>query len=132
MPPHRDKVRRVILCTGKIYYELADERRAPQGRHDGDHAHRAALSDLGARPGAARSTPTPQAEEVVWVQEEPANMGAQPLHLRAAAARWPGIAACTSVARAESASPATGSHKAHLSSSSAIVNQAFAPVDQLG
>jgi 2-oxoglutarate dehydrogenase complex dehydrogenase (E1) component-like enzyme len=36
------------------------------------------------------------------------------------------------VARSESASPATGSQKAHLMEQQRIINQAFAPVDQLG
>ena len=35
------------------------------------------------------------------------------------------------IARAESASPATGSHKAHVIEQQQILNQAFAPVDQL-
>jgi 2-oxoglutarate dehydrogenase E1 component len=54
----------------------------------------------------------PEASEIVWVQEEPANMGALTYvlpHLR----RMAGDRAVLSVKRSASASPATGSAKAH-------------------
>jgi 2-oxoglutarate dehydrogenase E1 component len=129
-PPHRDKVRRVILCTGKIYYELAEER----ARRSDDLTAIMRIEQLypiSARDLAGALDSYAQAEEVVWVQEEPLNMGAH----RFIYVRLLEVAGHRSVhvvARAESASPATGSHKAHLIEQQRIVNQAFAPVDQLG
>ena len=102
---------RVVLCTGKIAHELMDERdarrRAGRGR-----PRRAAVPVAGARArcGARRATPTPR--EVWWVQEEPANMGAWNF-VRGRLAPALGDRALHHVARASSASPATGSVKIH-------------------
>ena len=62
--------------------------------------------------------------ELIWVQEEPFNMGAW-YHVRA---RWPevvGKGRLIPVARAESASPATGSEKSHKFEQQLLVDQAF-------
>jgi 2-oxoglutarate dehydrogenase E1 component len=129
MPPHRDKVKRIILCTGKIYYELADERTR---RSDDTTAIMRVeqLYPISARDLAGALDTYAQAEEVVWVQEEPLNMGAHHfIYVRLLEVA--GHRSVHVVARAESASPATGSHKAHLIEQQRIVNQAFAPVDQL-
>jgi 2-oxoglutarate dehydrogenase E1 component len=70
-----------------------------------------------------------RADEVVWVQEEPRNMGPwrymrerlQPsLEASDRTLRYAG--------RPESASPATGSHKRHLAEQAAVIDEAFAPV----
>jgi 2-oxoglutarate dehydrogenase E1 component len=129
-PPHRDRVRRVVLCTGKIYYELAEERAR---RSDDTTAIMRVeqLYPISARDLAGALDSYAQAEEVVWVQEEPLNMGAHHfIYVRLLEVA--GHRSVHVVARAESASPATGSHKAHLLEQQHIVNQAFAPVDQLG
>ena len=75
--PTRPRVRRVLLCSGKVYYDLVAERRQ-DGRHrHRDRAGRAALPAAGRRDRgrAERRTRTPSC---VWVQEEPANQGAWP------------------------------------------------------
>ena len=129
-PPHRDKVRRIILCTGKIYYELAEER-ARRGDDTTAIMRIEQLYPLSARDLAGALDTYAQAEEVVWVQEEPFNMGANHfIYVRLLEVA--GHRSVHVVARAESASPATGSHKAHLIEQQKIINQAFAPVDQLG
>ena len=129
-PPHRDKVRRVILCTGKIYYELAEER----ARRSDDTTAIMRIEQLypiSARDLAGALDSYAQAEEVVWVQEEPANMGANHfIYVRLLEVA--GHRSVHVVSRVESASPATGSQKAHLIEQQRIINQAFAPVDQLG
>jgi len=66
----------------------------------------------------------PHATEIVWVQEEPANMGALTYalpHLRRMAADR----AVLSVKRSASASPATGSAKAHALEEKALIDLAF-------
>ncbi len=66
----------------------------------------------------------PHLEEVRWVQEEPANQGAWPfmaLHLPERIGR-----PLVRVSRAESSSPAVGSHHRHDAEQRALVEQAFA------
>ncbi len=91
------QVRRVLLCAGKVYYDLAAERAARRAQRRRDRAGRAALPAAGRRDLRAELDRYPDAE-LVWVQEEPANQGAWPFmalnlpeHLggRRAAARLP-------------------------------------------
>ena len=69
-----DKIRRVVLCSGKVYYDLYDEREKRGVDDVYLLAHGAALSLPGPRadPGAGRFKDA----EMVWCQEEPKNMGA--------------------------------------------------------
>src|SRR5690606_144028 len=71
----RGGVRRVILCTGKIYYELVAERRERQ-RDDValirvEQLYPTPLSEI-----EREIASYPNAREILWVQEEPANHGA--------------------------------------------------------
>ena len=100
----------MLLCTGKIGHELRREREKKQ---DGSTAV-FFLDQLYPFPEAelaAALEAYPNARDVVWVQEEPANMGAlffvQPRVERLL--RRP----IRSVKRSASGSPATGSAKAH-------------------
>jgi 2-oxoglutarate dehydrogenase E1 component len=118
------KVKRVLVCTGKIYYDLAHYRKERQ-RDDvaivrieqlypfPEKSLRTALSQYG------RGTP------VIWVQEEPENMGAQSfVKLRFGESvydRFPFL----SISRPESASPATGSSASHRIEQDGIIEQAF-------
>jgi 2-oxoglutarate dehydrogenase E1 component len=121
-------VKRAILCSGKVYYDLLERREQVE---DDTHALirveqlypfpqqqiRTAIADL------------PNLEEVIWCQEEPENMGARnylhPLFTRmfqgGPKVRW--------VARPESASPATGSPKAHKMEQERLLDQAFAGLE---
>ena len=127
--PIADQTKRVILCTGKIYYELAAERKRRSDRSTAI-VRIEQLYPLSDRDLARALDTYDHAEEVIWVQEEPANMGARnfimPRLYKLAAHR-----AVRSVTRDESASPATGSHKAHVMEQASIINRAFAPLDQL-
>jgi len=111
--PDNDVVnpRRLLVCTGKIGHNLRVER-AKRGLKDVGIIF---LEQMYPWPEAelqAALNQHPSATEIVWVQEEPANMGAlfyvQPLLKRLAGDR-----ALLSVKRSASASPATGSAKAH-------------------
>jgi 2-oxoglutarate dehydrogenase complex dehydrogenase (E1) component-like enzyme len=122
-------VKRVLLCTGKIYYELVEER--VRAKYDSVAIVR--LEQLyPIYPGkvAELVKSYPNAREVVWVQEEPSNMGAHRfVRLKLARALEPWTFRC--VSRVESASPATGSHKAHLIEQAQILARAFAPITEL-
>ncbi len=72
----RSAVRRLILCTGKIYYELAGH----EMRKDNPYVAIGRVELLYPFPQAeilALAESYPALEEVVWVQEEPRNMGAR-------------------------------------------------------
>ena len=113
---------RVILATGKIGHELRRER---ERRQDAATAV-VFLDQLYPFPEgelAAEMARHPQAHDVVWVQEEPANMGAlffvQPRIERLL--RRP----IRSVKRSASGSPATGSAKAHTLEQQTLLALAF-------
>ena len=103
--------RRLLFCTGKVGHEL----RAERARRKDTNTGILSLEQLYPWPAddiAAALDRYPKAHEIVWVQEEPANMGAlsfvAPKLRRLARGRQ-----VRSVKRSASASPATGSAKAH-------------------
>jgi 2-oxoglutarate dehydrogenase E1 component len=114
---------RVLLCTGKIGHELREERRR---RKDTSTAivFLDQLYPWPERDIAAELQRHPNAREVVWVQEEPGNMGAlfyvMP-RLRRIAREVP----VRSVKRSAAASPATGSAKAHEMEQQTLLTLAF-------
>ncbi|MFO7164070.1 MAG: multifunctional oxoglutarate decarboxylase/oxoglutarate dehydrogenase thiamine pyrophosphate-binding subunit/dihydrolipoyllysine-residue succinyltransferase subunit, partial [Mycolicibacterium hassiacum] len=73
----RNKVRRLLLCSGKLYYELA-ARKAKDGRDDVAIVRIEQLAPLPRRRIAETLDRYPNVEEKFWVQEEPANQGAWP------------------------------------------------------
>ncbi len=101
------KINRVLMCSGKIYYELLERKEKNQ------------LNNIAiVRLEQFYPLPVEQLKKLqkryskaewVWVQEEPVNMGAWGYLLRV----LNGIIPIRSITRPESASPATGSHKAH-------------------
>jgi 2-oxoglutarate dehydrogenase E1 component len=123
-----DAVRRVVLCTGKIYFDLAKAR-----AKDGDN--RVALvriEQLYPFPfnALAKVLLRYRNAEIVWCQEEPQNMGAwnfvdrrieQVLGDLDVAAKRPFFAG-----RAEAASPATGLFKRHVEEQAHLVAEALA------
>jgi 2-oxoglutarate dehydrogenase E1 component len=118
-------VRRVLLCSGKVYYDLA-EARAAQGRRDVALVRVEQLYPL--RPGEVRSALAmyPAGAQVLWVQEEPRNMGAWPYIRDPLAESIRGFDARTSlVARPPSPSPASGSATRHKLVQQALVQEAL-------
>jgi 2-oxoglutarate dehydrogenase E1 component len=120
-----DEIRRVILTSGKIYYELADQREKLAANNVAivriEQYYpfpKADLQDVLMR--------YPVTAEVCWVQEEPKNMGAwrfvreqvQPI-------LDPARRSLRYIGRAESASPAPGSLKRHQSEQAEILAEAF-------
>ena len=115
--------RRLLVCTGKIGHNLRVER---EKRKDTSVAI-IFLDQMYPWPEVemqAALDQHPEATEIVWVQEEPANMGALTYvlpHLRRMAADR----AVLSVKRSASASPATGSAKAHELEEKTLIDLAF-------
>jgi 2-oxoglutarate dehydrogenase complex dehydrogenase (E1) component-like enzyme len=116
-------VRRVMLCSGKVYYELA-KRRA-----DGDLDQVALIrvEQLYPFPAAALRAQLdayPDAERVLWVQEEPENMGAW-RYVRLKADEELGVR-LEPVTRDEGAAPAAGSPTLHAQEQQELLDRAFA------
>jgi 2-oxoglutarate dehydrogenase E1 component len=116
------QVRKVLMCSGKIYYDLVEQRNKLQS---GDTAivRVERLYPLPTAEIAAVLDAHPNATELVWVQEEPVNMGAWPylaMHLPRLLGRGLSV-----VALPESSAPASGSAKAHAADHAALVASAF-------
>ncbi|MBW4038198.1 MAG: 2-oxoglutarate dehydrogenase E1 component [Acidobacteria bacterium] len=115
--------RRLLICTGKIGHNLRVER-ARRKLTDVGILFLEQLYPFPEEDLQAAIDQHPSATEIVWVQEEPANMGAlayvQPLLKRIAGDR-----ALLSVKRTASASPATGSAKAHELEEKTLIDLAF-------
>jgi 2-oxoglutarate dehydrogenase E1 component len=116
-------VQRVLLCAGKIYYDLAAERES-SGRHDVAIVRVEQLYPLPADEIRAELARFPNAE-VVWVQEEPANQGAWPFMALNLPEHLDGRALLRA-SRKASASPAVGSHEVHEAQQREVVATAFA------
>lgn len=119
-----EKIRRVLLCTGKIYYELAEYRE--QHQHSDVAILRVEqLYPLQTQTLLAALAPYPANVPVFWVQEEPANMGAW-VYLRiyfaeALSKHYP----FTGITRPPSATPAAGSHRRHKQEQNELIAAAF-------
>ena len=113
---------RVILCSGKVYYDLIAERAK---RNDTSTAI-VRVEQLYPMPEAeiqAALSAHPDAQ-VRWVQDEPANQGAWPFYGLNLPARIGKL--ITPISRAASASPATGNHHHHDDEQIALIQAAFA------
>jgi len=119
-----DQAKRLILCSGKIYYDLV----TAEARAEATDLSIARVEEMYPFPVgeiAALIQEYPLLEEVVWVQEEPLNMGALSYigpRLRTAIPRRIRL---RHVARPERASPAEGKNRNHRNSQERIVMQAL-------
>jgi len=118
------KVRRVVLCSGKVYVDLAS---SPQ-REAAPQVALVRLEQLYPFPADLLRTLLDRytkLREVVWVQEEPENMGAwefvRPLLEQLIDGRWP----LRYVGRVRNSSPSEGSAAWHQLNQRAVVAQAF-------
>jgi 2-oxoglutarate dehydrogenase E1 component len=116
----RDKVRRVLLCTGKVYYTLRDARTAAE--RDGDVAivRVEQLYPFPEKELLATLGKYPRKQEVCWVQEEPQNRGAWTFMQPRLRALLPDLLV-NYIGREAAASPATGSMKEHIQEEREIV-----------
>jgi 2-oxoglutarate dehydrogenase E1 component len=119
-------VGRVLLCTGKVYYDLIEERRR-LGRDDVAVVRVEQLHPFPQQDIEAVLRRWSRAGEVLWVQEEPTNMGAWS-YMRPLLAPLMGERAFDGRGRAPSASPATGSPDAHNLEREMLLEAAFGPL----
>ena len=122
----RDAITRLVLCSGKVYYDvLASRAQSPHvaiGRVELLYPFPAAeIADLVRR--------YPKLTEVVWVQEEPRNMGARKFVLPKLRDLTPTAIAIKDVSRPERASPAEGYPAAHQAEQARIVREALGSHD---
>ena len=124
---------RILLCTGKIGHELRTERQKRKNSANANELSTAIvfLEQMYPFPEAELTAELQRhsaARDIVWVQEEPANMGALSYML-------PRLKYITddrpvhSVKRSGSASPATGSAKAHEVEQKTLLALAFTKLD---
>lgn len=118
-PAHREEVTRLVLCSGKIFYDLSETQRP-------DHVALARVEQLYPWPHASVDWLLdfyPGIDEVVWAQEEPKNMGAWTYvapRLRVAAGNTLPV---TYIGRPERASPAEGYQASHQREQKRIVTE---------
>jgi 2-oxoglutarate dehydrogenase E1 component len=115
--------KRILIATGKISHELRAERKK---RSDFDTAV-IALEQMYPFPEAELAVELDRhgsARDIVWVQEEPANMGAL-FYMLPRLRRIAGQRPVSSVKRSASPSPATGSAKAHEVEQKTLLALAF-------
>ncbi len=125
LPGSREDVRRLVLCSGKVYYDVvSSERRAAAGHvavgrvellypFPEGHLHQLIAS-------------FPKLDEIVWLQEEPTNMGARKWvvpHLIELAGDDISV---RHVSRPERSSPAEGYPAAHRAEQERLVNEVLA------
>lgn len=120
----KEEVRRLILCSGKIYVDLVSSDRWQES--EGIALVRLEqLSPFPYEDARPVIESYPALEEIVWVQEEPRNMGAweavRPHLQEIIAGRWP----LTYVGRPRRASPAEGSMTWHKATQEAIIAKAL-------
>jgi 2-oxoglutarate dehydrogenase E1 component len=118
-------VRRVLLCSGKVYYDLV-EGRAARKRGDVAIVRVEQLYPLRVAELQEALAPYPASAEVLWVQEEPRNMGAWHFVRDALGGAVRNFDTRTSVvARFPSPSPASGSATRHKLVQQVLVEEAL-------
>jgi 2-oxoglutarate dehydrogenase E1 component len=123
-PARRRSVKRILLCSGKIYFDL-EHKRQELGRDDVAIIRLEQLYPFPEKPLQSLLAEYPAATPLTWVQEEPENMGAWwYLNLRFNQ-RVLGNRPVSVVARPPAASPATGSATRHKEQQQLLLNQAF-------
>ncbi|MBZ5551162.1 MAG: multifunctional oxoglutarate decarboxylase/oxoglutarate dehydrogenase thiamine pyrophosphate-binding subunit/dihydrolipoyllysine-residue succinyltransferase subunit [Acidobacteriia bacterium] len=123
--PPPAKVERVLICSGKIYFELNTER----GKTGDQKTAILRLEQFYPFPRiqlAGHLNTYPRASEIRWVQEEPQNMGGWGFVEKYLQSLLKPEQRLRYVGRATSASTATGSHTVHQMEQQKIVAEAFA------
>ena len=122
-----DKARRLILCSGKVYYHMLEERMERKI----DDIAMVRIEQLYPFPDEDLLNVLSEytcLEEVVWCQEEPINQGAwysSQHHMRSVLDQYNAGLTLRYVGRPASAAPAAGYMSAHLEEQARFVNEAL-------
>ncbi|MCB1291801.1 MAG: multifunctional oxoglutarate decarboxylase/oxoglutarate dehydrogenase thiamine pyrophosphate-binding subunit/dihydrolipoyllysine-residue succinyltransferase subunit, partial [Mycobacterium sp.] len=121
----RSKVTRILLTSGKLYYEL-EARKVKDGRDDVAIIRIEQLAPLPKRRLAATLDQYPNASEFRWVQEEPANQGAWPTFGLMLPELLPDkLTGIKRISRRAMSAPSSGSSKVHAVEQQEIIDEAF-------
>ncbi|HEV2076139.1 MAG TPA: multifunctional oxoglutarate decarboxylase/oxoglutarate dehydrogenase thiamine pyrophosphate-binding subunit/dihydrolipoyllysine-residue succinyltransferase subunit, partial [Thermoleophilaceae bacterium] len=124
LPGEPERVTRLILCSGKVYYDITDHEQRPSQEHVA--VGRVELMyPFAAKELKALMASYPSLETVVWAQEEPQNMGPRSVMEARLRAILPEGVGYEYVGRPLRASPGEGYPPAHLAMQSRIVRGAL-------
>ena len=116
------KVKRVLFCNGKIYYDLVEKQQLEE-RKDVAVVRLEQLYPIATDQIKEVRNRYPQTKECFWVQEEPENMGAAGFVMR----KFPDLGCSVKlVSRKGSSSPSTGFSVMHKKQQEELIHQAFA------
>ncbi|OEV28758.1 alpha-ketoglutarate decarboxylase, partial [Streptomyces nanshensis] len=127
------KVRKVVFCSGKVYYDL-DAERTKRGLTDTAIIRLERLYPLPGKEIQTEMARFSNAEKYIWAQEEPANQGAWPfialnlvdhLDLIIGSEPVPNADRLRRVSRPSSSSPAVGSGKRHAEEQAQLLKEVF-------
>jgi 2-oxoglutarate dehydrogenase E1 component len=126
-----EAVNRIVLCSGKIYYDLAEARKKPANSSSEHVAHVAIVRMEQFYPFPLKRlrevlAKYPAARQLVWAQEEPKNMGGWTFVEQRLENLLPACKRPIYVGRRPSASPATGSYAIHQAEQARLVAEALA------
>jgi 2-oxoglutarate decarboxylase len=121
----RSKVKRILLCSGKLYHDLA-ARKAKEKREDIAIVRIEQLYPLPPRRLGRTLDAYPNATQFYWVQEEPANQGPWPTFGLALPELLPDkLSGIKRVSRRAMSAPSSGSSKVHAVEAQEILDEAF-------
>jgi 2-oxoglutarate dehydrogenase E1 component len=118
------KVTRLVMCAGKVYYDLLEARR----QDDLKHVAIARIEQLYPFPDElfkAEVSKYPQLKEFIWCQEEPQNQGAWYQSRHHFADNIGSKISMTYAGREASAAPAVGNFRVHIEQQKAVVQSAL-------
>jgi multifunctional 2-oxoglutarate metabolism enzyme len=122
---NREAVEKLLLCSGRITWDLIVERKKREGENLSTAIVR--MEQLYPRPVEelkAELAKYPNLKEIRWVQDEPANMGPWP-HMALNLTPELGGIPFYRVSRPESAAPSVGQHSRHIEEQKGLLQQAF-------
>ncbi|MCW8933749.1 MAG: 2-oxoglutarate dehydrogenase E1 component [Gammaproteobacteria bacterium] len=121
---HADKIKRIIMCSGKVYYDLLIQRRESKLTHIAIIR----IEELYPFPADNLNVVLDKyenAEQLIWCQEEPKNQGAWDYFEPRFAAKLDHPCMVEYVGREPSAAPAVGSAKVHVQQQKKLVRDAL-------
>jgi 2-oxoglutarate dehydrogenase E1 component len=119
------EVRHLLFCSGKVYYDLLVERERRQ-QSDVAIVRLEQLYPFSEKQVQAVLNRYPHAQDVVWVQEEPRNMGAWTFIAERLSSLLRTPQSLRYAGRTAQASPAVGFQKIHQQEQTALIDQALA------